>query len=126
MNKLLNLLIIFLSLNYLLPFVINIIPSLPRDLLVINLCTSLGIFLVEFLYNYMITKYKYKTMTLKENIYKSLFSALVVFAGYYIYEDLKLHYNINIPGTTDDNSIRSVFIIFFMTFFIITKCLITP
>lgn len=126
MNKLLNLLIIFLSLNYLLPFVINIIPSLPRDLLVINLCTSLGIFLVELLYNYMITKYKYKTMTLKENIYKSLFSALVVFAGYYIYEDLKLHYNINIPGTTDDNSIRSVFIIFFMTFFIITKCLITP
>ena len=126
MNKILNLLIIFLSLNYLLPFVINIIPSLPRNLLIINLCTSLGIFLVEFLYNYMITKYKYKTMTLKENIYKSLFSALVVFAGYYIYEDLKLHYNINIPGTTDDNSIRSVFIIFFMTFFIITKCLITP
>ena len=67
-----------------------------------------------------------KKVTFKDNVYNSLFKALVVFAAYYIYEDVKAHYNINIPGIEDDATIRSLFIVVILTFFILTKCLITP
>ena len=126
MNKLINLLIIFLALNYILPFVIGNIKSVPRTLFYISLVTSAGIFLLEVIYNYSLKQSNIKTMTLKENIYNSLFKALLVFVGFYIYEDMKTNYSITIPGVSEDNTIRSMFIIFIMTFFIITKCLITP
>ena len=67
-----------------------------------------------------------KKLTFKDNVYNSLFKALVVFAAYYIYGDVKAHYNINIPGIEDDATIRSLFIVIILTFFILTKCLITP
>ena len=78
------------------------------------------------MYNYYLQKKNVKFITLKDNIYNSLFKALLVFVGFYIYEDMKTNYNITIPGVSEDNTIRSMFIIFIMTFFIITKCLITP
>ena len=126
MNKLVNLLIIFIALKYFLPLLISNIHAIPQNLLFINLATSTGIFLIQFIYNYTMKATKVKQMTLKENIYNSLFKGLVVFAGTYIYEDVKSVYNINIPGVAGDNTIRSIFIIFIMTIFILTKCLITP
>ena len=126
MNKLVNLLIIFIALKYFLPLLISNIQAIPQNLLFINLATSTGIFLIQFIYNYTMKATKVKQMTLKENIYNSLFKGLVVFAGTYIYEDVKSVYNINIPGVAGDNTIRSIFIIFIMTIFILTKCLITP
>ena len=126
MNKLINLLIIFLALNYILPFAIGNIQSVPRTLFYISLVSSTGIFLLEVIYNYSLKQSNIKPMTLKENIYNSLFKALLVFVGFYIYEDMKTNYSITIPGVSEDNTIRSIFIIFIMTFFIITKCLITP
>ena len=126
MNKLVNLLIIFIALKYFLPLLISNIQAIPQNLLLINLATSTGIFLIQFIYNYTMKATKVKQMTLKENIYNSLFKGLVVFAGTYIYEDVKSVYNINIPGVAGDNTIRSIFIIFIMTIFILTKCLITP
>jgi len=126
MNKLLNLLIIFLSLKYFLPLLISNINVIPQNLLIINLVTSLGIFVIQFIYNYLMKTSKIKEMTVKENIYNSIFKALIVFAGTYIYEDIKNIYSINIPGVTGDNTIKSIFIILIMTIFILTKCLITP
>ena len=126
MNKLINLLIIFLAINYVLPFAIGSIQVIPKTLFFISLITSFGIFLVEVMYNYYLQKKNVKFITLKDNIYNSLFKALLVFVGFYIYEDMKTNYNITIPGVSEDNTIRSMFIIFIMTFFIITKCLITP
>jgi len=126
MNKLINLLIIFIALKYFLPLLISNISVIPQNLLFINLATSVGIFLIQFIYNYLMKSTKMKQMTFKENIYNSLFKGLVVFAGTYIYTDIKNVYNINIPGIAGDNTIRSIFIIFIMTIFILTKCLITP
>lgn len=126
MNKLFNLLIIFLALKYFFPFVISNIHHIPKDFFYINLATSAGVFLLELIYNYYMKVNKIKPITWKENIYNSLFKALIVFAGYYVYEDIKLNYNINIPGVTEDASIRSLFIICVMAFFSMTKCLITP
>jgi len=126
MNKLLNLLIIFIALKYFLPLLISNIQVIPQNLLFINLATSVGIFLIQFIYNYLMKIYNKKQMTLKENIYNSLFKGLIVFAGYYIYEDIKKIYDINIPGVSGDNTIKSIFIVFIMTIFILTKCLITP
>jgi len=126
MNKLVNLLIIFLALNYIFPFIIRNINSVPRTLFYSSLITSIGIFLVEIIYNHLLKNSNIKIMTLKENIYNSLFKALLVFVGFYLYEDIKTNYNITIPGVSEDNTIRSIFVIFIMTFFIITKCLITP
>ena len=126
MNKLLNLLIIFIALKFFLPLLISNIHAIPQNLLFINLATSLGIFLIQFIYNYLMKSTNIKQMTLKENIYNSLFKGLIVFAGSYIYEDIKSIYNINIPGVSGDNTIKSIFIIFIMTIFILTKCLITP
>jgi hypothetical protein len=126
MIKLVNLLIIFIALNYLLPFLISNVESIPRNLFYTSLITSIGIFLIEIAYNYCLNSYKIKTMTVKQNLYNALFKALLVFVGYYIYEDIKADYNITIPGISADNTIRNVFVIIIMTFFIVTKCLITP
>ena len=126
MNKLINLLIIFLALNYVLPFVIGNIQSVPRTLFYSGLISAVGIFLIEVTYNHLLKNSNIKNVSLKENIYNSLFKALLVFVGFYLYEDIKTSYNISIPGVSNDNTIRSIFIIFIMTFFIITKCLITP
>jgi len=126
MNKLVNLLIIFISLKYFLPLLITKIPDISQNLLTINLVTSLGIFVIQFIYNYLMKIYKMKEMTLKENVYNSIFKALIVFAGTYIYEDIKNIYSINIPGVSGDNTIKSIFIIVIMIIFILTKCLITP
>jgi len=126
MNKLFNLLIIFLSLKYFLPFVISNIHQIPHDLLYVNLATSFGIFLIELSYNYFLNAKSIKPITFKQNVYNSLFKALIVFVGYYIYDDVKSNYSINIPGVTEDSSIKSLFVIFIMTLFIVTKCLITP
>lgn len=126
MNKLLNLLIIFIALKFFLPTLISNIHAIPQNVLFINLATAAGIFLIQFIYNYLMKASSMKQMTLKENIYNSLFKGLLVFAGSYIYEDIKSVYNINIPGVAGDNTIKSIFIIFIMTIFILTKCLITP
>ena len=126
MIKLVNLLIIFVALNYVLPFIIENIHSIPHNLFYTSLITSVGIFLIEIVYNYYLSNYKIKAITIKENLYNALFKALLVFVGYYIYEDIKLDYNITIPGISADNTIRNVFVVIIMTLFIVTKCLITP
>ena len=126
MNKLLNLLIIFIALKYVLPLTIKNIHQIPQSIFSVNLATAGGIFLIQFIYNYFMKTSNLKKVTFRDNVYNSLFRALVVFAAYYIYEDVKAHYNINIPGIEDDATIRSLFIVVILTFFILTKCLITP
>jgi len=126
MNKLLNLVIIFIALKYLLPLIITNIRPVQTNLLFTNLTMACGVFLIQLIYNYIMKINKIKDMTLKENIYNALFKGVVVLAGSYIYEDIKLGYNINIPGIEGDSTIKSVFIVFIMTLFILTKCLITP
>ena len=126
MNKLLNLVIIFIGLKYMLPLIIKNTSLLQNNVLFTNLAMASGIFVIQLIYNYLMKIYKMKDITLKENIYNALFKGVVVLAGSYIYEDIKAGYNINIPGLEGDNTIKSVFIVFIMTLFILTKCLISP
>ena len=126
MNKLVNLLIIFLALRYLFPTIITSInmPFLDTSMKV-RLFFAIGIFLIQMIYNFTMTKMKRIETTLKQNFYNSSFTGLIIFASFVIYEDIKSNYNVTFTGL-DETTVKSAFVTFILTFFILTKCLITP
>ena len=77
MNKLLNLLIIFIALKYVLPLTIKNIHQIPQSIFAVNLASAAGIFLIQFIYNYFMKTTKLKKVTFRDNVYNSLFKALV-------------------------------------------------
>jgi hypothetical protein len=125
MNKLVNLLVIFLFIQYVIPFIINIIKKnenlkIFESTLYTNLFFALSILIVQFIYNQIMS---HKTnITLKNNFLNSLFCGLVVVCGFYIYEDIKELYTLDISS----NILRTSFVIMLLTFFMLTKCLLMP
>jgi hypothetical protein len=126
MNKLINLLIIFLALRYLFPTILASV-NMPflDSALKLRLFIAIGILLIQMGFNYGMHKMNKKQTTLKQNFYNSLFTGLIIFAGFVIYEDVKSNYNVTFTGL-NETTVKSAFVTFLLTFFILTKCLITP
>jgi len=124
MNKLVNLIIIFISLQYLVPLMK--LENLVENSHLQSLLIALVIGLIQFIYNFGMKYSNRKDITLKDNAIDSGFKAFVVLGGIYLFEDIKSA-NIELfPQIQSSQFFRTSFITLLITFFILIKCLITP
>lgn len=122
MNKLVNLVIIFLTLQYLVPLASNY-EILQQNQLYSNLFAAVVVGLIQFVYNYGMEFSKRKQMTFKENAIDSMFKMMIVLGGFYIFQDIETPIA---NALKSSNFFKSMFITLLITFFILIKCLITP
>lgn len=125
MNKLINLLIILLVLKYIVPFTFAQLP-VEKSVLYFNLFAGLTITIVQLIYNYNMTAYKRKVMSIKENFTDAGFKGLIVFASYFVFLDLKQMYNFSFGSDSDEKSVTALFATFVITCFIFAKSLLMP
>ena len=125
MNKLVNLLIILLALKYVIPLAFTHIP-IEQSVLNFNLFAALSVIIIQEVYDYVMTIYKRKIMTLKEIVTESVFKGLLVFASYIVFADLKQTYTFTFGSDFDENSVKAIFATFVITAFIFAKSLLTP
>ena len=124
MNKLINLIVIFLSLRFLVPLIFSNVQFLSIHPEYLNLFAGSVVLVVQFSYNLWMNYSKRKQMTLKNNLLNSFFKGLIVVTGYYVLEDIKTKYKIN--SELDENTIKASFISIIILMFILMKCLISP
>ena len=124
MNKLINLIVIFLSLRFFIPLVFSNVHALSEHPEYFNLFAGAFVLVVQFIYNLWMKYSKRKDMSLKNNLLNSVFKGLIVTAGYYILEDIKTR--VHITSELDENTIKASFVTFILIVFILSKCLISP
>ena len=125
--KIINLIIIFISLQYLIPLID--LKKLLINSYLINICISLIIGLIQFIYNYIMSFITNKEVILKENLFDSIFKSFLVLIGTILFYLIKSR-NEELLSNPDYKEyteyFTSLFITLFITFFILIKCLITP
>jgi len=124
MNKLVNLIIIFVSLQYLIPtFELD---KLLKNPYLINISISLIIGLIQFIYNYIMKFSDRKEINFKQNIIDSGLKSVIVLSGIYLFNEIQ---NVNselLSKLQYTEFLKSSFITLLITCFILIKCLITP
>jgi len=124
MNKLVNLIIIFVSLQYLIPTLE--LDKLLKNPYLINISISLIIGLIQFIYNYIMKFNNIKEINFKENMVDSGLKSVIVLSGIYLFNEIQ---NVNselLSKLQYTEFLKSSFITLLITFFILIKCLITP
>jgi hypothetical protein len=124
MNKLVNLIIIFVSLQYLIPTLE--LDKLLKNPYLINISISLIIGLIQFIYNYIMKFSDRKEINFKQNIIDSGLKSVIVLSGIYLFNEIQ---NVNselLSKLQYTEFLKSSFITLLITFFILIKCLITP
>ena len=124
MNKLVNLIIIFASLQYLIPTLE--LDKLLKNPYLINISISLIIGLIQFIYNYIMKISDRKEINFKQNMIDSGLKSVIVLSGIYLFNEIQ---NVNselLSKLQYNEFLRSSFITLLITFFILLKCLITP
>jgi hypothetical protein len=124
MNKLVNLLIIFVSLQYLIP--ILKLDVLLTNSYLINISISLIIGLIQFIYNYIMKFLNRKEINFKENIIDSGLKSIIVLSGIYLFNIIQNQNNDLLSQLEYNEFLKSSFITLLITFFVLIKCLITP
>lgn len=124
MNKLVNLIIIFLSLQYLIPLIK--VEYIENNQLYKNAFAALIIGSIQMIYNIGMKVSKRKDVQFNDMAIDSLFKMMIVFGGIYIFEDIRASNIELIPNLQSSQFFRSAFITLIVTFFILIKCLITP
>ena len=124
--KLINLLILFVFLQFLIPLlkIDDMVENIHLQYLII--ASIIGI--VQLIYNYIMVLFNKKQTSHKDKIINAVFKAVIVLCGMYLFEEIKkakiemsssLKYNKN-------DIYKSSFLTLLLTFFILIKCLITP
>jgi hypothetical protein len=128
MNKLVNLIIIFLTLYYLTPYLASLtkIENLQNNKLYMNLFTAGVIGLVQLIFNIGMVVSNRKDSTMKDVLIDALFKSIVVLGSFQILQDVESSDNSLSIALRSNNLFESIFITFIITFFILIKCLITP
>ena len=124
MNKLVNLIIIFASLQYLIPTLE--LDKLLKNPYLINISISLIIGLIQFIYNYIMKFSDRKEINFKQNMIDSGLKSVIVLSGIYLFNEIQ---NVNselLSKLQYTEFLKSSFITLLITFFILIKCLITP
>ena len=124
MNKLVNLIIIFASLQYLIP--VLELNNLLKNPYLINISISLIIGLIQFIYNYIMKFSNRKEINFKENLIDSSLKSVIVLSGIYIFNQIQIQNNDLLSKLEYNKFFKSLFITLLITFFILIKCLITP
>ena len=127
MNKLINLIIIFISLQYLIPYVNTLfdLENILKNPHINNIYIALIIGLIQFIYNYGMKISNRKDINIKDNLLDSSFKTLVVLSGIYLFDEIKdtnieLLYKLNAS-----DFFKYSFVTLLITFFILINCLIT-
>jgi hypothetical protein len=124
MNKLVNLIIIFVSLQYIIPLLdLN---NLLKEPYLINISISLIIGLIQFIYNYIMKFNNIKEINFKENMVDSGLKSVIVLSGIYLFNEIQNVNNDLLTNLQYNEFFKSSFITLLITFFILIKCLITP
>jgi flagellar biosynthesis regulator FlaF len=128
MNKLVNLIILFLTLQYLIPSLVPLIrfDSLQTNKLYMNLFTAGVIGLMQFTFNIGMIVSKRKDLTMKDILIDALFKSIIVLGGFQILQDIESNDNSLSVELRSNKLFESIFITIIITFFILIKCLITP
>ena len=127
MNKLINLIIIFISLQYLIPYVNTLfdLENILKNPHINNIYIALIIGLIQFIYNYGMKISNRKDINIKDNLLDSSFKTIVVLSGIYLFDEIKdtnieLLYKLNAS-----DFFKYSFVTLLITFFILINCLIT-
>jgi len=122
--KIINLIIIFIFLQYLIPLLD--LKNILIDPYLINICISLIIGLIQFIYNYIKSFVYKKEITFTENKTDSLYKSVSVLVGFILFYFIKDRYRDLFSNSEYKEYFTSLFITLLITFFILIKCLITP
>ena len=125
MNKLVNLILILLTLKFVVPFSLSYLPYITQTEMLTNGYIGLLIALVQFIYNYIMKVSNKNKMNVYSNLYDSIFKGLIVFTSLVIYLDFKNEYNIQFNNIQEE-TFKVLFVTFFVTCFVLFKCLLTP
>jgi hypothetical protein len=121
--QLINLIVIFLTLAYLLPRAAMYFPAVGGNIHYYNLLAGVCVYIVMFLYNFVVNYTGYRRdLTLTRNIMDSLIKGVMVIAAYYVYEELHKHYQISLPMTPDEQ--RALLVILVLLSFILLNSII--
>ena len=128
MNKLVNLIIFFLTLQYLIPYLIPLIKfeSLQNNKLYMNLFTAAVIGLIQLIFNIGMVVSKRIDLSMKDVVIDSLFKSIIVLGGFQILQDIQSNNDSLSIALRSNNLLESMFMTIIITFFILIKCLITP
>ena len=130
MNKLINLIIIFCSLQFLIPIILEINKN--KNEMIIIFISSLVIGLIQFIYNLGMDISDRKKMSFNDNMLDSMFKSSLIFISTYIFKYKE--YIINSLTSTNldltqishnEELYKNFFITCIIMFFMLIKCLIT-
>jgi len=123
--QLINLIVIFLTLAYLLPRAVIYFPAVIGNTHYYNLLAGVCVYIVQFLYNLYVQSTRQRTdLTLRTNVMESLIRGVIVIAAYYVYEELHKHYHISLPITADEQ--KALLVILVLLTFILLNSLRKP
>lgn len=123
--KLINLIVIFLTLAYLLPRAAMYYLSVNGNVHYYNILAGLCVYIVQFLYNLVVKYSNQKSdLTLRRNVMESLITSVAVIASYYVYEELHKYYQISLPISADEQ--KAFLVILVLLVFILLNSLIKP
>jgi hypothetical protein len=120
MNKLINLIILFIFLHKLIPLLK--LKDKIENIHLINLIIALIIYIVQLIYYIVIGFLNKKNTTLKNKINNSVFKAVIVLGGIYLFDEISDIF----PNVESNELSRNLFITLLIAFFSIFKYLITP
>lgn len=124
MNKLINLLIIFLTLAYLIPNVFKYVPGVATNIHYFNLLAGFSVMVIQFLYNFSMNQTKRKISTVKNNLIDAALKGVVVVASYYLYEEARKNWDVNIK--IDEEVLKASSVIVILLLFILINSLVMP
>ena len=125
MNKLFNLIILFLTLAYLTPFVFANIPGVAGNIHYYNIIAGFSVLVVQFLYNLYMKFYNKKPeLTIGNNLLDSVLKGVIVIASYYAYEELRSRYDIRI--SLNEDIVKATSVIGVLLIFILLNSLVMP
>ena len=130
MNKLINLIIIFCSLQFLIPIILEINKN--KNEMIIIFISSLVIGLIQFIYNLGMDISERKKMTFDENMFDAIFKSGLVIISTYIFKykekilSLITSTEVDLTQISHNEELyKNFFITCIIMFFMLIKCLIT-
>jgi len=121
--QLINLIVIFLTLAYLLPRAAMYFPAVNGNVHYYNILAGVCVYVVMFLYNFVVNYTRQRPdLTLRNNITDALVKGVMVVAAYYVYDELHSRFKITLPMSADEQ--RSFLVILVLLALLLLKRLI--
>lgn len=110
--QLINLIVIFLTLAYLLPRAAMYFPSVNGNIHYYNILAGLCVYIAQFVYNFIVNYNKQKPEPIRNNIMESLTQGIIAIAAFYVYEEFHKYNDIHLPISGDEQKAVLVILVF--------------